>query len=168
MVASLPEIEEKIRSLAAGITESEGLELVDLEFRLRGRKWFLRVIIGGPIGVNAEDCARVSRQLGPVLDVEDFIPHRYTLEVSSPGLDRPLVKEVDFRRNIGKLVRVRTRGSMPAQQEFRGKIIGIDPGGIILEQEGKGDIQIPFVEIKDGKLLIDWKKAAAPEGKRKG
>ena len=168
MVASLPEIEEKIRSLAAGIAESEGLELVDLEFRLQGRKWFLRVVIGGENGVNAEDCARVSRQLGSVLDVEDFIPHRYTLEVASPGLDRPLVKAVDFRRNIGRLVRVRTRGSVLAQQEFRGRIIVCDSDGIILELERKSDIQIPFVDIEDGKLLIDWKMATAPEGNRKG
>ena len=168
MVASLPEIEEKIRSLAAGIAASEGQELVDLEFRLQGRKWFLRVIIDGENGVNAEDCARVSRQLGSVLDVEDFIPHQYTLEVTSPGLDRPLVKEGDFRRNIGRVVRVRTRGPVLAQQEFRGKIIECDSGGIILELEGKSDIQISFVDIEEGKLLIDWKKAAAPEGNRKG
>ena len=168
MAASLPEIEEKIRSLAAGIAESEGLELVDLEFRLQGRNWFLRVVIDGETGVSAGDCARVSRQLGSVLDVEDLILHRYNLEVTSPGLDRPLVNAADFRRNIGRLVRVRTRGPVLAQKECRGKIIRCDSGGIILGLEGKNEIRIRFDDIKDGKVLIDWTKAAAPEGNRKG
>lgn len=164
MTASLPEIETKIRALAAGIAAAEGMELVELEFRQQGQKWFLRATIDREGGIGAEDCARVSRQLGTVLDVEDLIPHRYLLEVSSPGLDRPLRNAGDFRRNRGRLVRLRLREPVQDEMEYRGRIVGCESDTIRLETETGGTIEVPWTGIAEGKILIDWGK---PPGRKK-
>lgn len=163
MAATLPEIEAKIRSLAAGIAAAEGLELVDVQFRQRGRKWLLRALIDREGGVDAEDCARVSRQLGTVLDVEDLIPHRYVLEVSSPGIDRPLREAGDFRRNIGRRVRLKMRIPHGGETEVRGRIAGTDSRAVVLEADPGGRLEIPLESIAEGKLLVDWGRSPGPK-----
>lgn len=163
MTASLPEIETKIRALAAGIAEAEGLELIDLVLRQQGRKWFLRATIDRDGGVDAEDCARVSRQLGTVLDVEDLIPHRYILEVSSPGVDRPLREPADFRRNVGRLVRLVLREPFEGRTEYRGRIFACGSAGVALRAGTGEGVEVPWTSIAEGKLLIDWRKPSGGE-----
>jgi ribosome maturation factor RimP len=87
---------EKLEGLVADLLKSEGLELTDLAFRKEARGWVLRIFMDKPGGVTLDDCTEISRQLGDQIEVEDLIPHSYTLEVSSPGLERPLKKEKDF------------------------------------------------------------------------
>src|SRR5205085_10510083 len=96
----------RIRQLVAETVENQGYELVDLELKGAGNSSVLRIFIDKPDGISHQDCGLVSEQVGTVLDVEDVIPHRYTLEVSSPGLDRKLVRESDYTRFEGKLARI--------------------------------------------------------------
>ena len=97
-----------VERLLQPILDEMGIELVDLEFKKAGRSYILRIFIDKPGGINLDDCAEVSRELSVQLDVEDCIPGRYTLEVSSPGLDRPLKKEQDYVRFQGRLALVKT------------------------------------------------------------
>src|SRR6266571_9431140 len=100
---------EQIRRLIEEVVESQGYELVEAELKGAGNNSVLRIFIDKPTGITHHDCELVSEQVGTVLDVEDLIPFSYTLEVSSPGLDRKLVKESDYTRFDGKLARVQTR-----------------------------------------------------------
>src|SRR3972149_4985371 len=95
---------DKIKSIAEGIVASMDIELVELDYAREGRQMVLRLYIDKVGGVNLDDCASVSRELSAVLDVEDFIEGKFTLEVSSPGLNRPLKKSADYEKNIGRLI----------------------------------------------------------------
>jgi len=99
-------IKEKIRQLARSVVEGNGFELIEVETVGFGARTLVKIIVDRPGGILLEECASVSRELSQLLDDADLIPHRYTLEVSSPGLDRPLVTETDFRRRLGEVVRV--------------------------------------------------------------
>jgi ribosome maturation factor RimP len=104
------DVQKRIMSIAEPLLAAGQLELVDLEVRREGRSLVLCFFIDKEGGVTLDDCAAVSRELSSLLDVEDCIPERYTLEVSSPGLNRPLKKVSDFKRSVGKLIKLRTRG----------------------------------------------------------
>ena len=122
----MSEAEEKIRQLLDPILKSLGLDLWDLEFQKSGPKWLLRVYIDREIGggVTLGDCETVSRDLSTALDVEDFIQHAYTLEVSSPGLDRALTKPEHFERFSGSLVKIKTYQPINKEKVFKGKLRG--------------------------------------------
>jgi ribosome maturation factor RimP len=111
MVGMTPE--QKVAEIADRLLVSLGMELVEIEYKREGRALVLRVYIDKPGGVNLDACADVSRELSAILDVEDVIPTRYLLEVSSPGLNRPLTKEADYLRYAGRLVKIRTRMLTP-------------------------------------------------------
>ena len=123
--------EEKIEKLIEPIIESEKKELVDLECLKMKSRWVVRVYIDKAGGVTLDDCAEISHQLGDVLDIHDVPPGPYTLEVSSPGLDRPLVKDGDFVRYQGRLVKIRLREKIEGAKNFRGRLVGF------LEEEGR-------------------------------
>ena len=165
MDSSPPDIEAKIRSLAARIAASEGVEFVDLEFRPRGQTWFLRLFIDRKGGVDAEECARVSRQVGTVLDVEDLIPHRYRLEVSSPGIDRPLTGPADFRRHHGRLVRVRLRSPDDAGVEVEGRIGDCDERTVRVEPDDGDPVEVPIDRVLEARLTVDWGRKPATKTK---
>jgi len=126
------EILAAIRTLVLPILTGLGIELVDLEFIREGRGWLLRLFIDKPGGVNLDDCAEVSREVSALLEVEDPIESAYRLEVSSPGLDRPLKKPEDFVRFAGQLVKVKTRALLDPDQRghcrktFVGELLGLD------------------------------------------
>src|SRR5437870_8831152 len=135
---------DRIRRLIQEVVESQGYELVDAEFKGAGKNSLLRVFIDKPVGISHLDCELVSEQIGTVLDVEDLIPFSYTLEVSSPGLDRKLVKESDYARFDGKLARIQTRIPLNQQKVFRGRLQGLHDGKVRLESP-KGDLmEIPL------------------------
>ena len=161
------EIEETVRRLAEGIAASEGCDLVDLEILRGGRKWIVRIFIDTIGGVSAEDCATVSRQLGTVLEVENLIPQKYVLEVSSPGMDRPLRTPKDFHRNLGRLLRVRIASADPGPQHHRGKLLSIGDQAIVLETEEGEPMEILLEKIQEAKVLIDWRRPPAGKGDRK-
>src|SRR5512136_728888 len=99
---------EKVTDIAESILRSFDMELVDLEYTKEGRQMVLRLYIDKAGGITLDDCASVSRELSAILDVEDVVAEKYTLEVSSPGLNRPLKTEADYRRYLGKLVKIKT------------------------------------------------------------
>jgi len=136
--------------------EAMGYELVDLEYRREERGWVVRLFIDSENGVNLDDCAAVSRELGVLLEVEDPVPHAYNLEVSSPGMDRILKKEKDFLRFSGERIKLKTMEPMDPdnrghlRKTFVGKLIGFDSGAVKLESsEGSGaefSIELSMVE----------------------
>jgi ribosome maturation factor RimP len=128
---------EHVSARAAEVLEPQGVELVDVEYRREGGRWVLRLFIDRPGGVTLDDCAKVSRQVGDLLEVSDPIDHAYTLEVSSPGLDRPLKKERDFERYQGRQVKLRTYGPVEGRRNFRGTLRGLREGKVEVEVGGR-------------------------------
>lgn len=130
---------EQVRRIAERVTASHGLELVELEFLGSGKARMLRIFIDKSGGVTHEDCESVSREVGTILDMEDVVPgDSYTLEVSSPGLDRKLTKAADYERFKGSLVKVSTYEPVEGNRHFRGRLGDISDGKISLEIEAAG------------------------------
>ncbi len=150
-------IEEKTKELIKDIVEEQGLRLFDVEYRPEGRGWTLRVIVDKFGGVNIGDLERLSRTISPMLDVEDFIPHSYNLEVTSPGLTRELKKPEHFAFFIGRLIKVITREPIEGKREIVGLIDDIEQG--ILKVKPKGEdriIHIPLSAIAKARLEVEW------------
>lgn len=117
--------------------EALGYELWACLYLTQGKQSVLRIYIESEKGITLADCERVSRQISALLDIEDPLQGRYNLEVSSPGLDRPLIKERHFQRYIGHKIRVSTQMPVDNQRKFKGFLQSVDVTGIVLEQEGK-------------------------------
>jgi ribosome maturation factor RimP len=151
----MSDLQEQIQNLLDPILDSLGLTLWNLEFRKEGPQWLLRIYIDRePGGVTLDDCTTVSRDLGTVLDVEEIIPHAYTLEVSSPGLDRALTKPEHYRKSLGKQVRIKTYQVINNQKVFRGKLSGIEDAVAILETESGEILRIPLENISKASLEV--------------
>ncbi len=146
---------ERIVEVVKPIVDSEGMELVDIHFRRENRGWVLRVLLDKEGGVNLADCTEISRQVSTVIDVKDLIDHSYVLEVSSPGLDRPLKKEADFERFKGRKILVELNCPIDGQKRFSGRLLGIEGGTITILAE-RGNTQIPFLWIKKAKLCYEF------------
>ena len=128
--------EQKTEEILLPIVEEYGFELVDVEYVKEGSNWYLRAYIDKPGGIGVNDCEVVSRELSDILDEKDFIDEAYILEVSSPGLGRPLKKEKDFARSIGKLVEIRTYRPIEKQKEFCGELTAYDNNSVTIDEEG--------------------------------
>lgn len=151
-------LKQKIFDLASDIAAYEGFELYDVQIH-SGRRSLLKVIIDKDSGVTIDDCERMSKSLGALLDVEDLIKTPYTLEVSSPGIDRPLVKPRDFQKNIGRLIRVVTKDKIENQTFFIGRLSDVGENWIRLTFDKKGkskDLFIPVDKILRAKLEIEF------------
>ena len=148
------EIIDRVYSVAGPILSGEGLELVDVEYRREARGWVLRLVMDKEGGVTLDDCSRVSREVGRSLDVEDFILVPYTLEVSSPGLDRPLKRREDFIKHRNRLISVKTIAPIENQRRFKGKLLGVSENGIEIDVERKV-VQVLFANIEKANLEID-------------
>ena len=129
------EYEQKTEKLLEPILEANHFELVDVEYVKEGGSWYLRAYIDKPGGITVEDCEIVNRALGDLLDEHDFIEESYILEVSSPGLGRPLKKERDFARSLGEEVEIRTYRMVNKQKEFRGILKAYDKDTVTIETE---------------------------------
>ena len=152
----MPDAVEQIRQILDPILESLGLDLWDLEFQKQGPKWLLRVYIDREIGgVTLNDCEAVSRDLGTALDVEDIIPHAYTLEVSSPGLDRTLTRPEHFVRFSGSAIKVKTFQKIRDEKVFRGKLLGMAGGTVKLELKTGEVLEIPLGDIAKASLEVE-------------
>ncbi len=155
---------EKVQQIILPILQDLGVELADLEFKREGRDWFLRIFIDKEGGVTLDDCVAVSHEVGAVLEVEDAIETSYRLEVSSPGLDRPLKKAVDFERFAGRLVKVKTYEKLDPddrghqRKTFVGKLLGLEAGVVRIEQLDKkgGVVELPLDGIAKANLEIDF------------
>lgn len=137
------EVVGRVRELAQPILTELGLELVEVEFRRETQGWVLRLYMDRPGGVTLGDCQRVSEELGDHLDVEDLVDHPYHLEVSSPGLDRPLTRDADFFAFAGKSARITTSEAVGGQKNFRGRLAGLAEGTVLLDLPDGRRVAIP-------------------------
>ncbi len=140
---------EAIREIASRIASEMGLELVDVVFRGAGKRWLVRLDIdrAGPVGVGIDDCQRLSIAVGAALEEADLIEHGYTLEVSSPGIDRPIRTADDVRRNTGRRVIAETAVPVHGRRSFRGILLGQEGDNYRLRQEDGTEVRIPVHEI---------------------
>jgi ribosome maturation factor RimP len=145
----------QVQACAEQLATSIGMEIVLIEIKGGSNRPIVRTYIDKPGGVTLEDCERFSKRLSVQLDVEDWIPFSYTLEVSSPGLNRPLVKETDFQRFTGKNAKVRTLAPIDGQRNFKGKILGFKEGVVALEVLPGKQIHIALVEIEKANLMTE-------------
>ena len=130
--------EQKTEALLVPVTDELGFETVDVEYVKEGSNYFLRAYIDKPGGITIDDCETVSRRLSDILDAEDFIPEAYVLEVSSPGLTRPLKKEKDFQRSIGKDVDIHTFKPIDKEKDFTGELAAYDADTVtIISADGE-------------------------------
>ncbi|MBI5588016.1 MAG: ribosome maturation factor RimP [Deltaproteobacteria bacterium] len=148
-------LEEKIRAVAGPLLADLGFELVDVVYATEHGRKVLRFFIDKPGGVTIDDCGDVSRELSTLLDVEDPIPQKYTLEVSSPGLDRPLVKEKDFVRFTGKKVKIKTKEPLEGRKNFKATIDSVEDGRVaVTDFDGKKFV-IDLANIDRARLEIE-------------
>ena len=128
--------EQQTEALLEPIVEELGFELVDVEYVKEAGNWYLRGYIDKPGGITVNDCETVSRAFSDRLDEDDFIEDSYIMEISSPGLDRPLKKEKDFKRSLGKLVEIRTYRPIEKQKEFCGILNAYDSNSVTIDEDG--------------------------------
>ncbi len=157
MVAAKEEVVSRISAIAHRVGDSEGIEIVDVEFLGAGRSRLLRIYIDRPQGVTHADCEFISQQVGTILDVEDVIPgDSYTLEVSSPGLERKLATPKDFERFVGKKAKVTLREPVENQRHWEGKLAGFSQGIVALEASEGKLIHFPVAQIQKANLKFEW------------
>jgi ribosome maturation factor RimP len=158
----------RIRGIAERVARSYGLELFDLQFRRETGGWVLRLVIDRvPLGpdapeepVSLADCERVSQDVSAILDVEDVLgdevfDHPYTLEVSSPGLDRPLRHAADYRRFTGRLARIVVGEAIEGRTHFQGRLRGVE-GDVVIVEEGRRRWRIPLAAVRRAHLEVEF------------
>lgn len=146
---------ERLRPILEPGVQALGFELVDAEVAGQGRNAVLRVYIDHPDGITVDDCARVSRQLSAVLDVADPIPGQYVLEVSSPGLDRPLRTRADFERFRGAQVRIRMASPIDGRRTFIGRLLDLQGETIVIEGDGER-YDLALANVDKARLVPEW------------
>jgi ribosome maturation factor RimP len=156
-MAAKDTVVEKIRDIAERVGASEGIEIVDVELRGGGRSRMLRIYIDKPDGVSHADCERISHDVGTILDVEDVVPgDSYTLEVSSPGVERKLSKPRDFERFIGQKVKVVLKEPVDNQRRWEGTLAGFADGVITLESGPSKNVRFDLQQVEKANLKFEW------------
>lgn len=153
------QVADAVRAIATPIVRSLQLDLVDVECAGQGSRTMLRVFIDKPGGVSVGECEQVHQSLGHALDLEDLIPHAYTLEVSSPGLDRPLKRVEDYRRALGKLVSVKLAQPWQGQWRVVGRLLEVNEAGVTLSLTGAPPgrtLQLEWGGIAESRLEIQF------------
>lgn len=155
------DVAERVTEIVAEIGAPLGIGLVDLEYKREGRDMVLRVFLEKEGGITLDDCADVSRQLSDILDVEDFMPERYDLEVSSPGICRPLKKLADYERFAGHLVKVKTFDTLAddagnKRKTFTGKLLGVTDGVISIDLAEGQHASIPLDKVAKANLEFEF------------
>jgi ribosome maturation factor RimP len=146
---------ERIREAAERVARSVGMEVVDVEWKV-GKERFLRIYIDKPEGISHKDCETVSSQLSVILDVEDLVPGApYILEVSSPGLDRKLMRPAEFERFAGRLARITMLEPVENQKNFEGRLAGVAGGKVQIEVKGRV-IALPMEGIRKANLVVEF------------
>jgi len=133
------------------------LELVDMEYLSENGRWVLRIYADKPGGITLDECARVSREVGDLIEIKDFIKNEYVLEVSSPGLNRPLKKEKDFLWAIGKKVKLKMFKPIDGRRRFKGSLIKIQDGNVYLDIDTHM-FSLPFKEVEKANLVYEFDK----------
>lgn len=149
------EIVHEVEALLGPITRAMGLETVDVQVAGEAHHTVLRVLVDRPEGgITVEECAKVNEALGRQLDLYDFFPHSYTLEVSSPGLDRPLRTDAEFRRFAGRRAEILTGEPVGGQRRFRGMLLGV-VGEEVMVQIDRRQVAIPKAQIQQARLVVE-------------
>lgn len=146
---------DQITAIAERVVTAEGLEFVHCELLGSGARSVLRVYVDKPGGVSSDDCSEISHQLSSVLDVEDLIPHRYVLEVSSPGIERRLYRLADYERFAGRAVRIRTVEPIDGRRNFRGMLMGLTNDHVIISDQNGMREEIPLSMIARATLEFE-------------
>jgi ribosome maturation factor RimP len=154
---------ERVREIAGRVAADRGLEIFDVQFRREAPGMVLRIQIDRPgpaasaeESVSVDDCALVSRELSAILDVEDVVPTAYTLEVSSPGLDRPLRRPDDYRRFTGRRAKIVVRGRVDGQGFFRGRLGGVEGTDVLIDAEDGKTHRVPLDGITRANLEVEF------------
>ena len=157
------DIVEQVRALAARVASSYGLEVFDVQFRREATGMVLRVRLDRPgpsataeDSVSVDDCARVSRDLSAMLDVDEIVPTAYTLEVSSPGLDRPLRHADDFRRFTGRRAKLVMRDAVDGQKFFKGTLAGVEDDDVLIDETEGRRHRVPIGVITRANLEVEF------------
>ncbi|MCW2277899.1 ribosome maturation factor RimP [Heliophilum fasciatum] len=148
-------IEQQVSEWLQPILDELGLELVDVEWLKEGGAWYLRIFVDKEEGIDLDDCQEVSRRLDEILEREDPVPQAYSLEVSSPGIERPLKKDRDFERFAGSAVRITTFVPIGNTKEHIGNLIAKTDEGIRIEQKG-GELLIPLAQVASARLYVQF------------
>ena len=148
---------ESVKCVLEDILKGGEIELVEVVFRREPDGRVLRVLIDRAGGIDTKDCSMISRQLSDVIDVKNVVPYSFKLEVSSPGINRPLVKEKDFNDFIGKTVKIKTHTPINGRKNFKGKLTAYKKSSIFLDIDGK-DFLVPHNLIKRANLEYDFNK----------
>ena len=153
----------RVREIASRVAASYGLEIFDVQYRREASGMVLRIRIDRPgskataeDSVTVDECAKVSRDLSAIFDVDDIVPTQYTLEVSSPGLDRPLTKAEDYQRFAGRRAKLVMREKIDGQGYFKGQLGGVDGGYVLIEGEDRRTHRVPLDVITRANLEVDF------------
>ena len=149
------QIRRQVAELSESLVAAEGMELVDLEYRREGPRWMLRLFIDKEGGVTIDDCARISQELGDLLDVKDIIPQAYVLEVSSPGLNRRVRKKEDFARFVGHKVQVWLVTPQDGRRKIVGDLIGVE-GEEVVVAAVEGRFSVALKDIAKAHLIYEF------------
>jgi len=149
-------ISEMVKEIALSVVSEAGCELVDVEYVKEGGNWFLRVYIDKPEGVSLDDCENVSGPLNEMLDQLDPIDHEYFLEVSSPGIERPLKKPEDFAKVVGSIVEIKLYKAVDNTKRFEGELISCDDGRLTIETEDNKNYVFELKDIAKAKKVFKF------------
>jgi ribosome maturation factor RimP len=158
-------VTQRVWGLSEPVVTTAGLELVDVQYRPEGGRQVLRLFIDRPSGgVTIDELARISRELGHLLDAHDAVPGRYFLECSSPGLNRPLVRPEHFRRAAGQRVTVRSRTPVAGRRQFHGTLAAVGDAAITIEDPDAGRVELPFDDVERANVEYDFTRPAHAPG----
>lgn len=156
-------VTQRVWELSEPVALAAGLELVDVQYRPEAGRLVLRLLIDRPDGrVTLDELARLSRELGDVLDAHDVVAGRYQLECSSPGINRPLVREPHFARAVGQKVSVRAREPIAGRRQFHGTLMAVADGEITVDDPDAGTISIAVAAIEKAHVDFDFSRPAGP------
>jgi ribosome maturation factor RimP len=145
-----------LREVIEPLLQAERMTLVDIQWSRRGRRWVLGLFLEKEGGITLDDCARMSYQVGACVEVENLIDHAYTLEVSSPGLDRPLRTVAEYERFRGQLVRITTTMPIDGRSTLVGRLQEVDGTTIVVDVKRAGRLTIPLAQIKQARLEVEF------------
>jgi ribosome maturation factor RimP len=151
---------EKVKAVAERVTVGRGFELVDVEMKRERGGYLVRLFVDREGGIGLADLQSVSEEVSAILDAEDPIELSYTLEVSSPGLDRPLKKETDYRKSVGKLVKLSSYEPVDGCRHWTGRLTAFEDGmlSVTLEKEGGRVARVPFEKVSHGRLEVEFSR----------
>ena len=150
------EVVSKIEAIAERVAASDGIEVVEVELKGSGGNQLLRISIDKPEGVSHADCELVSQQVGTILDVEDVVPGHYTLEVSSPGVERKLLKPKDYIRFQGKRAKIKLHQPVENQRLWEGTLANFENGTVALDVGGGRVLRFPVEQVERANLKFEW------------